>query len=129
MNPLIPPQVAACYAEASRKAAEDWPYVFGGGHSSFHGPYDCSGWVSSILHAGGLLGSPEDTKALEFWGLPGSGEWMTVWVINAEELAHTLIEFNIPGRHHWSVARHTGTICGWVPSFDVSGYTARRRKP
>ncbi len=36
------------------------PYVWGGGHNGW-GPqtgYDCSGFVSAVLHAGGYLSSP-----------------------------------------------------------------------
>ena len=42
------------------------PYVWGGGHSDW-GPqsgYDCSGFVSAVLHAGGYLSSPQDTATL-----------------------------------------------------------------
>jgi cell wall-associated NlpC family hydrolase len=40
-------------------------YVYGGGHSGW-GPqsgYDCSGFVSAVLHAGGYLSQPVDTTA------------------------------------------------------------------
>ena len=42
------------------------PYVYGGGHGGW-GPqagYDCSGFVSAVLHAGGYLSQPVDTTAL-----------------------------------------------------------------
>ncbi|HWF49782.1 MAG TPA: hypothetical protein VG294_03965 [Solirubrobacteraceae bacterium] len=42
------------------------PYVWGGGHGGW-GPqpgYDCSGFVSAVLHAGGYLSQPVDTSAL-----------------------------------------------------------------
>jgi len=42
------------------------PYVWGGGHGGW-GPqagYDCSGFVSAVLHAGGYLSEPEDTATL-----------------------------------------------------------------
>jgi cell wall-associated NlpC family hydrolase len=47
------------------------PYVWGGGHGGW-GPqpgYDCSGFVSAVLHAGGYLSQPADTSALV--GQPG----------------------------------------------------------
>ena len=35
------------------------PYIWGGGHRSFKSKgYDCSGAVSYVLHAAGLLRSP-----------------------------------------------------------------------
>ncbi len=44
------------------------PYVWGGGHTSpawvVGSGYDCSGFVSEVLHAGGFLGSPDTTQDL-----------------------------------------------------------------
>ena len=42
------------------------PYVVGGGHAGFGSSsgYDCSGFVSALLHAGGFLSQPVDTTAL-----------------------------------------------------------------
>ena len=42
------------------------PYVWGGGHSGWgeQSGYDCSGFVSAVLHAGGYLSSPQDTQTL-----------------------------------------------------------------
>ena len=51
-----------------------YPYVWGGGHSSFTGPYDCSGAVSAVLHAGGFLPAPEVSGQFESFGLPGPGK-------------------------------------------------------
>jgi len=56
------------------------PYVYGGGHGSFvSSGYDCSGSVSYVLHAGGLLSSPEDSTALESYGAPGPGQHVTIY--------------------------------------------------
>jgi peptidoglycan hydrolase-like protein with peptidoglycan-binding domain len=56
------------------------PYVYGGGHGSFvSSGYDCSGSVSYVLHAGGLLSSPEDSSALESYGAPGPGSHVTIY--------------------------------------------------
>lgn len=56
------------------------PYVWGGGHGSFvSSGYDCSGSVSYVLHAGGLLNSPEDSSALEGYGSPGAGQHVTIY--------------------------------------------------
>jgi cell wall-associated NlpC family hydrolase len=59
------------------------PYVFGGGHGGW-GPqsgYDCSGFVSAVLHAGGYLSQPVDTTALPSQpGMePGPGQYVTVY--------------------------------------------------
>ena len=56
------------------------PYIWGGGHASFRARgYDCSGAVSYVLHAAGLLSFPEVSGALAHWGLPGEGQWITVY--------------------------------------------------
>jgi lysozyme family protein/predicted heme/steroid binding protein len=56
------------------------PYVYGGGHRSFHDSgYDCSGSVSYVLHAMGVLRSPLDSSALMHYGAPGPGRWVTVY--------------------------------------------------
>jgi cell wall-associated NlpC family hydrolase len=55
------------------------PYVWGGGHASFESRgYDCSGAVSYVLHAAGLLSSPLPSGPLMSWGVPGKGRWITV---------------------------------------------------
>jgi peptidoglycan hydrolase-like protein with peptidoglycan-binding domain len=56
------------------------PYIWGGGHGSWISPgYDCSGSVSFVLHAAGLLSAPEDSSALESYGAPGPGRYITIY--------------------------------------------------
>jgi cell wall-associated NlpC family hydrolase len=56
------------------------PYIYGGGHASWHSPgYDCSGTVSYALHGAELLLAPEDSSELEAFGSHGIGEWVTVF--------------------------------------------------
>jgi cell wall-associated NlpC family hydrolase len=56
------------------------PYLWGGGHASFRARgYDCSGAVSYVLHAAGLLSFPEVSGALAHWGVQGEGKWITVY--------------------------------------------------
>ncbi len=74
--------VARVIAAANEIATR--PYVYGGGHGSFQSEgYDCSGSVSYALHGGGLLSSPEDSTALESYGEPGPGKYITIYA-NAE---------------------------------------------
>jgi hypothetical protein len=55
-------------------------YIWGGGHRSFKAKgYDCSGAVSYVLHAAGLLSFPLVSGQLAFWGVPGPGKWITVY--------------------------------------------------
>jgi hypothetical protein len=56
------------------------PYIWGGGHRRFKSRgYDCSGAVSYVLHAAGLLSSPLSSGPLMAWGSPGTGSWITVY--------------------------------------------------
>jgi cell wall-associated NlpC family hydrolase len=75
------PSVDAMTNEANSLVGK--PYVYGGGHSGW-GPqsgYDCSGFVSAVLHAGGYLTSPVDTTALPSQpGMAsGPGQYVTVY--------------------------------------------------
>jgi hypothetical protein len=84
------------------------PYVWGGGHGSFESSgYDCSGSVSYVLHAGGLLSSPLDSTALESYGAPGPGKYVTIYA-NA---GHAWMTIN--GRRFDTSARYqTGSRWG-----------------
>ncbi|MHB8693089.1 MAG: NlpC/P60 family protein [Solirubrobacteraceae bacterium] len=56
------------------------PYIWGGGHGSFTSPgYDCSGSVSYVLHAAGVLSTPEDSSQLMSYGIPGRGKHITIY--------------------------------------------------
>jgi hypothetical protein len=55
-------------------------YIWGGGHRSFKAKgYDCSGAVSYVLHAAGILSAPLVSGQLASWGSPGPGAWITVY--------------------------------------------------
>jgi hypothetical protein len=72
-----PPEVVA--AIEAGNAIRKRPYVWGGGHASFESwGYDCSGAVSYVLRAAGMLSSPLPSGPLMSWGLPGKGRWITV---------------------------------------------------
>jgi cell wall-associated NlpC family hydrolase len=72
-----PPAVVA--AIDAGNAIHKRPYVWGGGHATFESwGYDCSGAVSYVLHAAGLLPSPLPSGPLMSWGLPGKGQWISV---------------------------------------------------
>lgn len=96
------------------------PYVYGGGHASFHSRgYDCSGTVSYALHAAGLLRTPMDSSELESWGHAGRGRWITVyanpghaWAI----IAGMRLDTSGPGQQgpRWRTQRRS-----------TSGYVAR----
>jgi peptidoglycan hydrolase CwlO-like protein len=73
-----PPAVARVIAAGN--AIATLPYIWGGGHGSFQANgYDCSGSVSYALAAAGLVSSPMVSGNFESWGLPGPGQWITVY--------------------------------------------------
>jgi peptidoglycan hydrolase-like protein with peptidoglycan-binding domain len=58
----------------------DKPYIYAGGHGRWNDSgYDCSGAVSYVLHAAGMLSSSEDSTGLESYGSPGPGKWVTIY--------------------------------------------------
>jgi len=75
------------------------PYVYGGGHSGWEpqAGYDCSGFVSAVLHAGGYLSAPVDTTALpQQAGMEaGPGQYVTVYDRALPgQSGHVIIEIN-----------------------------------
>jgi peptidoglycan hydrolase CwlO-like protein len=73
-----PPAIAQVIAAGN--AIATLPYIYGGGHASFHANgYDCSGSVSYALAAAGLVQSPMVSGDFESWGSPGPGRWITVY--------------------------------------------------
>ncbi|MGO9793557.1 MAG: hypothetical protein ACLP8S_29755 [Solirubrobacteraceae bacterium] len=75
------PQLQAMVNEANSLVGK--PYIWGGGHSNWspQAGYDCSGFVSAVLHAGGYLSSPQDTATLpSASGIePGPGQYVTIY--------------------------------------------------
>jgi peptidoglycan hydrolase-like protein with peptidoglycan-binding domain len=99
--------------EAANRIAFD-PYIYGGGHASFKAAgYDCSGSVSYVLHAGGLLASPLDSEQFLQYGLPGRGNWITIYT-NGPTHAYmeiaglwfdTAAQTALNGNDRWSLTR------------------------
>ena len=55
------------------------PYKYGGGHTRWNDTgYDCSGSVSYVLHAAGLLSRALDSTGFMSWGERGRGTWVTI---------------------------------------------------
>jgi cell wall-associated NlpC family hydrolase len=56
------------------------PYRYGGGHLTYEDTaYDCSGSISYVFAAAGLLNRTVVSGQLENWGDPGPGKWITVF--------------------------------------------------
>jgi cell wall-associated NlpC family hydrolase len=56
------------------------PYIYGGGHGTWNDAgYDCSGSVSYVLHAAGLIRTSMDSGEMMSWGQAGLGAWITIY--------------------------------------------------
>lgn len=101
------PRVQAMINEADSLVGK--PYVYGGGHSGW-GPqsgYDCSGFVSAVLHAGGYLSSPQDTVTLPSQpGMEsGPGQYVTIFDRSLPgQSGHVIID--IEGQFYESGGEH-----------------------
>jgi hypothetical protein len=95
-NAISDTVVGRAYAKAKQIDARRYDYAWGGGHNQqFSGPYDCSGGVSAVLHAAGILDAPLSTVGLAAWGNAGRGRGLTVWVheTGVATQSHTFLEF------------------------------------
>jgi hypothetical protein len=102
------------------------PYIYGGGHGRWNDAgYDCSGAVSYVLHAAGLLGTSMDSTDFMSWGRNGLGRWITVYT----NPAHAFIEiagirFDTSSEEDPSPPPGTGPR--WRPLMhDTGGFVAR----
>jgi hypothetical protein len=80
----IPPANAPLAVRNAIRAANrihSKSYIWGGGHRSWKAKgYDCSGAVSYVLHAAGMLDVPLVSGQLaKLWGASGPGSWITVF--------------------------------------------------
>jgi hypothetical protein len=76
--PSSPPAVKAMIEAANR--IRHRPYRWGGGHREWRSRgYDCSGSVSYVMHAAGLLESPLDSTGFMRWGGGGGGSWVRIY--------------------------------------------------
>jgi hypothetical protein len=64
------------------------PYRYGGGHKSFDDRgYDCSGTVSYVLAAAGLISSPLSSTEFCGYGDRGPGKWITIYARDGHTFA------------------------------------------
>lgn len=76
--PSAPPAVKEMIEAANR--IRHRPYHWGGGHRNWNSPgYDCSGSVSYVMHAAGLLDWALDSTGFMRWGAPGGGSWVRIY--------------------------------------------------
>ncbi len=111
-------------AVAAGNRIRSTPYIWGGGHGSFSDRgYDCSGSVSYVLHAAGVLASPMASGGLMGWGAPGPGKWITVYS-NAGHAWMTVggLRFDTSGRSGTGSRWQTGVNGSGVGAFTVRHY-------
>jgi cell wall-associated NlpC family hydrolase len=76
--PSSAPETVKAIIEAGNEIATK-PYKYGGGHGRWNDSgYDCSGSISYVLHAAGLLDTALDSTGFMSWGESGRGEWVTI---------------------------------------------------
>jgi peptidoglycan hydrolase-like protein with peptidoglycan-binding domain len=108
--------IAAMVAAANKIDRAHYSYRWGGGHNpSFSGPYDCSGAVSAVLHAAGLLNSPMVSGGFMRWGRPGPGA-VTIYA-NA---GHVYMSIN--GRFFGTTRANPGGGAGWFNGSRRAGF-------
>jgi hypothetical protein len=79
---IPPPSAPPAVKEMIRAAnyIRHRPYRWGGGHRNWSSRgYDCSGSVSYVMHAAGLLDSPLDSTGFMRWGGGGPGSWVRIY--------------------------------------------------
>ena len=77
--PIDAPAAVQAVINAGNEIAH-LPYRYGGGHMTYEdSAYDCSGSISYVFAAAHLLDHTVVSGALENWGDPGPGKWITVF--------------------------------------------------
>lgn len=98
---------------AAANSIATMPYLYAGGHGSWHASgYDCSGSVGFALHGGGLLSQTEDSSQMESYGASGPGRWITVYANAGHAYARiaglyfdTSAQTSSNGQNRWSTHR------------------------
>jgi peptidoglycan hydrolase-like protein with peptidoglycan-binding domain len=96
------------------------PYRYGGGHGAFNDwAYDCSGSVSYVLHAAGLLSAPRASGGFTSYGEAGPGRRVSIYAQGGH------MYMTIDGRRYDTSAR-SSTGSRWTSEpRSSSGYVVR----
>ncbi len=88
LAPINAPAIIQQVISAGNQIAH-LPYRFGGGHGTFiDNAYDCSGSLSFVFAAAGILNTTMTSGQLMSWGKPGPGKWITVFADNGHTFAY-----------------------------------------
>jgi hypothetical protein len=102
------------------------PDIYGGGHAAWIAAgYACSGSVSYVPHAAGLLPASMDLGGLMSWGTGGLGQWITVYTNPGHAFVQIAgIRLDTPAEHDPHPAAGSGPR--WRPEMrSTTGYVAR----
>lgn len=130
----VDPGVQKAFAAAKRIDARDTRYSWGGGHNAQFAPsgpnngYDCSGFVSAVLHAGGFLDRAMGTGELIRQGKPGKGRVLTMWVRETGDphQSHTFLTFETgSGTVYAEAGGANSGHTGFHKARSTAGFTAR----
>ena len=107
-----PEEVVEAVAAANRITRK--PYKYGGGHGRWRDTgYDCSGSVSYVLHAAGLLKVARASGDLMSYGERGKGDWITIYAHGGHAyMVIAGLRFDTSGRGEegprWRLERRSG---------------------
>jgi cell wall-associated NlpC family hydrolase len=107
-----PEQVVDAIAAANRITNK--PYKWGGGHGRWRDSgYDCSGTVSYVLHAAGLLKVARASGGLMSYGERGKGDWISIYANGGHAyMVIAGLRFDTSGRGEegprWRLERRSG---------------------
>jgi SLT domain-containing protein len=105
-------------SEANKIDRKHYRYRWGGGHDrNFTPPYDCSGAVSAILHAAGLLSSPRTSGALAGFGEARGRGAATIYA----NPSHVFM--SLAGKGWGTSNTNPGGGAGWLPYNSRGGFT------
>jgi hypothetical protein len=102
------------------------PYCYAGGHGQWNDScYDCSGTVSYVLHAAGLISQSMDSGEMMSWGRSGAGKWVAIYT----NPGHAFIEIagiRLDTSAYQDPSPQTGSGPRWRPNVtDWSGFVRR----
>jgi len=122
-----PAAVQAMISRANEIASHHYNYEWGGGHGAIgvpghgtgHGSgpgvgFDCSGTVSAVLHAAGLLNTPLTSGGFMSWGQQGLGEHVSIFA----SPVHVFMV--IDGHYFGTSSMNKGGGADWIPHFPES---------
>jgi cell wall-associated NlpC family hydrolase len=107
-----PPAVVRAIGAANRITRK--PYKWGGGHGRWSDTgYDCSGAVSYVLHAAGLLRTARDSTGFMSYGWAGPGQWISIYAHGGHAyMTIAGLRFDTSGRGEqgprWRLERRSG---------------------